>query len=165
MTEHDLFQERIVRVERPSQHFALLRSQTGSYLATADGHTLGMLAYVDDAAVWQRTELDYEHVATGLSVIVESDHDDSVCVPIADQSEQATRFDPVHGPAHLPSEYLRDFRATGWVGLQNHAWDQRPNSIVCSVSRISFQLLRWLCSCDPNMVVPKSDALSLTSVQ
>ena len=104
-------------VERPSQQFVLLRSQAGSYLATADGNTLGKLAYVDDAAVWQQTELGYEHVATGLSVTVESDSDDSVCVPIADKSEQATRFVPVHGPAHLPSEYRGDFRANGWVCL------------------------------------------------
>ena len=65
--ENELFQERVVRVERPSAHWTLLRVPNGEFLGASDDG-LAVFDYVDDKAIWESVEggTAYRHVVTDL---------------------------------------------------------------------------------------------------
>lgn len=128
MVKDELFQERVVRVEKPSAHFTLLRAPNGSFLGTSNKSELSTFDYVDDKAIWEYVQdaHAYRHVVTGLQLKAESADAGDGCylrykgVPLVSDGSEANEgavFAPGHGPAHLPSEYLKSFKQNGWVCL------------------------------------------------
>ena len=126
--ENELFQERVVRVERPSKHWTLLRAPDGEFLGASDDG-LAVFDYVDDKAIWESVDGDvaYRHVVTDL--ILEVEAADSAegsylrykGVRLAGDgavgTDEGAIFSPGHGPAHLPSAYLKSLQENGWVCL------------------------------------------------
>ena len=126
--ENELFQERVVRVERPSKHWTLLRAPSGEFLGASDDDGLSVFEYVDDKAIWGSIEdgTTYRHVVTGLMLEAETADSGKGCylshkgVRLASDGSAADKgaiFFPGHGPAHLPSEYLKSLKENGWVCL------------------------------------------------
>ena len=126
--ENELFQERVVRVERPSVHFTLLRAPNGEFLGASDDG-LAVFDYVDDKAIWESVEdgTAYRHVVTDLILEVEAANSKEGCYlrhkgaqlagDGAPVSDEGAIFSAGHGPAHLPSEYLKTLKENGWVCL------------------------------------------------
>ena len=126
--ENELFQERVVRVERPSAHFTLLRAPNGEFLGASDDG-LAVFDYVDDKAIWKSVEggTSYRHVVTDLVLEAEAADSTKGCylrhegVLLADNgaaaADEGAIFSPGHGPAHLPSAYLKSLKENGWVCL------------------------------------------------
>ena len=126
--ENELFQERVVRVEQPSKHFTLLRSPKGEFLGASDDG-LAVFDYVDDKAIWESVEggTAYRHVVTHLILEAEAVDSTEGCylrhegVKIANDggtaADDGAIFSPGHGPANLPSEYLKSLQENGWVCL------------------------------------------------
>lgn len=113
---------RVVRIDTPSQHYTLLRAADGNYLGTDDGQGLATYEDASDAVMWQweAGSMRCRHVVTGLSVGLEP----AVSAPgyrIREASQivvsAGDTFTLEHGPQYLPSEYLRSFKANGWVCL------------------------------------------------
>jgi ectoine hydroxylase-related dioxygenase (phytanoyl-CoA dioxygenase family) len=128
MAKDELFQERVVRVEKPSAHFTLLRNLTGEYLSVSDTNELSVFDYVDDKAIWEKVggSNAYRHVVTDLLLEAESTDADDGCYlrnngsllsSDGNTTNEGDVFSAGHGPAHLPSEYLESFRENGWVCL------------------------------------------------
>ena len=128
MVKDEMFQERVVRVEKPSAHFTLLRNPTGEFLGVSDTNELSVFDYVDDKAIWKQVEgkSAYRHVVTDLLLETESTdsegschlrHEESLLTHDGSIANEGTVFSAGHGPAHLPSEYLESFRENGWVCL------------------------------------------------
>lgn len=135
MTSYERSQEHVVRIEQPSRHFCLLRAPKGDYLGVSsdevgvsDGKELRTFDYVDDEAVWEEVTGDnaYRHVITGLTVRTDADsshdsryllHDGAFVGSDGAVSKEGALFTVQHGPADLPSEYLRTFNENGWVCL------------------------------------------------
>ncbi|MDE0689516.1 MAG: phytanoyl-CoA dioxygenase family protein [Candidatus Poribacteria bacterium] len=126
--ENELFQERVVRVERPSAHWTLLRAPNGGFLGASD-NGLSVFEYVDDKAIWESIDdgAAYRHVVTDLKLKAESVKSGTGCY-LHYKGDQLARngtvavdegavFSPGHGPAHLPSEYLKTLQENGWVCL------------------------------------------------
>lgn len=122
MVRDELFQERVVRVEKPSAHFTLLRAPNGSFLRAADTHTLATFDYVDDKAIWKHVEGTnrYRHVVTGRHIEAESAdagdgrylrHQGVLLAIDSSEANEGAVFSVGHGPAHLPSESLEPFKA------------------------------------------------------
>lgn len=126
--ENELFQERVVRVERPSAHWTLLRAPNGEFLGASDDG-LAVFEYVDDKAIWESIDdgTAYRHVVTDLKLKAESVKSGSGCYLHYNGTQLARNgtvavdkgavFSPGHGPAHLPSEYLKTLQENGWVCL------------------------------------------------
>ncbi len=128
MVKDEIFQERVVRVEKPSAHFTLLRNPTGKFLGVSDTNALSVLDYVDDKAIWKQIEgkSAYRHVGTGIQLEIEAADAENGCylrhqgdLLASDGSiaSEGAAFSAGHGPAHLPSEYLESFKENGWVCL------------------------------------------------
>ena len=128
MVKDDIFQETVVRVEKPSAHFTLLRNPTGKYLGVSDTNELSVFDYVDDKAIWEKVDGSsaYRHVVTDLLLEIESADSENGCYLRHERSllthdgnigNEGAVFSVGHGPAHLPSEYLESFRENGWVCL------------------------------------------------
>ena len=128
MVKDEMFQERVVRVEKPSAHFTLLRNATGEFLGVSDTNDFSIFDYVDDKAVWEKVEGNntYRHVVTGLQLEAESADTESSCIlqhngnllaSNGSVTNEGAVFSAGHGPAHLPSEYLESFRENGWACL------------------------------------------------
>ena len=127
--ENELFQERVVRVERPSAHWTLLRAPDGEFLGVSDDGGLAVFDYVDDKAIWESVESGtaYRHVVTDLVLEMEAMGTARGCylshkgTRLASDGSAAVDagaiFSPGHGPAHLPSEYLKTLKENGWVCL------------------------------------------------
>ncbi|MDE0010214.1 MAG: phytanoyl-CoA dioxygenase family protein [Candidatus Poribacteria bacterium] len=127
--ENELFQERVVRVERPSKHFTLLRAPNGEFLGASDDNELAICDYVDDKTIWDSVEgrTAYRHVVTNLVLEAEAADSTEGCylrhksVRLAGNgaaaADEGAIFSPGHGPAHLPSEYLKFLKENGWVCL------------------------------------------------
>ena len=123
MPEDEIFQETVTRVEKPSSHYTLLRAPNGHFLgATEDG--FATFDYVDDKAIWDTDGETYRHVVTERVLETESPrskdgsylrHGGKWIASDGSFSDVAALFTPGHGPAHLPSEYLKSFRENGWV--------------------------------------------------
>ena len=128
MVKDEMFQERIVRVEKPSAHFTLLRNSTGEFLGVSDTDELSVFDYVDDKAIWEKVggKNAYRHVVTGIQLEVEAADAENGCY-LRYQGNLLANNDSVggeggvfstgHGPAHLPSAYLESFKENGWVCL------------------------------------------------
>lgn len=132
--ENELFQERVVRVERPSKHWTLLRAPNGEFLGVSESG-LGVFDYVDDKAIWESVEggTVYRHVVTDLILEAEVAKVSRFQTPSigcylrhkgvllaedgAAAADKGTVFSPRHGPAHLPSAYLKSLKENGWVCL------------------------------------------------
>ena len=56
MVKDEMFQERVVRVEKPSAHFTLLRNTDGDFLGVSDTNELATFNYTDDQAIWEQVE-------------------------------------------------------------------------------------------------------------
>ena len=84
---------------------------------------------VDDKAIWESVEGEtvYRHVVTDLILEAEAAGSTEGCylchkgVRLASDGTAAANegaiFSPGHGPAHLPSEYLKTLQENGWVCL------------------------------------------------
>ena len=123
MPEDEIFQETVTRVEQPSAHYTLLRAPNGDYLGASD-EGFAIFDYVDDKAIWDTDGEGYRHVATGLTVGVESPrskegdylrYQRKWLASDGTLGDVAALFVPGHGPAHMPSAYLESFRENGWV--------------------------------------------------
>lgn len=124
----EFFQERVVRVEKPSAHFTLLRAPNGEFLGVSNTNELSVFGYVDDKAIWEQVEgADaYRHVVTGLQLEAESvgaengcylRHNGNTLASDGSVANEGAAFSAGHGPAHLPSEYLESFKQNGWACL------------------------------------------------
>ena len=126
--ENELFQERVVRVERPSAHWTLLRAPNGEFLGASDAG-LAVYDYVDDKAIWESVEggTAYRHVVTDLVLEAKATGSENgyylqhngarlASDGTAAVDEEAV-FSSGHGPAHLPSAYLKTLKENGWVCL------------------------------------------------
>ena len=112
MPEDEIFQETVTRVEQPSSHFTLLRAPNGDYLGASDDG-FATFDYVDDKAIWDSDGEGYRHVATGLTVGVESPrskegdylrHQGKWLASDGTLGDAAALFVPGHGPrAHAVS--------------------------------------------------------------
>ena len=83
MVKDDIFQERVVRVEKPSGHFTLLRNADGDFLGVSDTNELATFDYTDDKAIWEQVKGTnaYRHVATGLHLEAEpADVENGCCL-------------------------------------------------------------------------------------
>ena len=125
--ENELFQERVVRVERPSAHWTLLRAPNGEFLGVSDDE-LAVYDYVDDKAIWESIEGGnaYRHVVTDLMLEAKDADSKNGCYLRHKETRLASDgaavnenavFFPGHGPAHLPSESLKTLKENGWVCL------------------------------------------------
>ena len=125
MPKDEIFQETVTRVEKPASHFTLLRAPNGDFLGASDDG-FATFDYVDDKAIWDSVEGadGYRYVATGLVVEVEAPrskdggylrHGGKWLASDGTLGDVAALFVPGHGPAHLPSEYLKSFMENGWV--------------------------------------------------
>ena len=135
MTKNERCQERVVRIQRPLRHYCLLRAPKGDYLGISNSNEgvldhaeLGTFDHVDDGAIWEDVTGDnaFRHVVTGLTVRTDADfsrdschlrHDGVFLGSDGAVSEEGALFTVEHGPADLPSEYLRTFNENGWVCL------------------------------------------------
>lgn len=128
MVKDDIFQERVVRVEKPSAHFTLLRNVDGDFLGVSDTNELTTFDYTDDQAIWEQVEgiAAYRHVVTRLQLEAEPAATEKGCYlryngdSLASDGSvgaESAVFSAGHGPAHLPSEYLKSFNQNGWACL------------------------------------------------
>ena len=113
MSEQQLFQERVVKVERPKHHFVLLIATDGAMLGLEDGGDLALFDEADDRVIWDRTADGVRHMASGVKLTAEID--DTTCVLPVGKEEMT--FTVGHGPEKLPSEYLEHLQREGWVCL------------------------------------------------
>ncbi len=119
------FNPKVLTLERPTGHYALLAAPSGDWLASADGRSLATHAHVDDDALWEAESGGFRHVATGVSVSSrpgEAPGSVRLSLGSADLGAdgapgEAADFSVGHGPERRPSEYLAEFRETGWVAL------------------------------------------------
>ena len=125
MPNTELFQEKVLRVERPSKHFTLLRAPNGDFLGVSD-ETLSTFDHADDKVIWEKVDgsPNYRHVASGMLLEEESaeagsylSHEGTRLGGDGSATDKGALFTPGHGPAHLPSEYLQAIRQNGWVCL------------------------------------------------
>ncbi len=128
MVRDEIFQERVVRVEKPSAHFTLLRNADGDFLGVSDTKELVTFDYTDDKVIWETVKGAnvYRHVGTDIQLEAESADAENGCYLrynadlLASDGSVGTEgavFSAGHGPAHLPSEYLESFKENGWVCL------------------------------------------------
>ncbi len=123
--------ETITRIEQPDRHYTLLTAPDGRYLGVAEDGATAVFSHVDDSAIWSAGPNGYRHVATGAVLDVVGSASEGCQLRRASDGEQAAlaadgtpaangaaaTFTPNHGPAEMPSESLRQFRAQGWVCL------------------------------------------------
>ena len=128
MVRDDIFQERVVRVEKPSAHFTLLRNADGDFLGVSDTNELTTFDYTDDKTIWEKVKSNngYRHVVTDIQLEAESveaengcylRHNGNLLASDGSIGKEGAVFYAGHGPAHLPSEYLESFKQNGWVCL------------------------------------------------
>ena len=123
----DEFCPTVTTFEKPQKHFCYLYTRSGDWIATHDGKTLSVQGYVDDGAIWDRNESGFRHVATGLHIPSETTTNNarftlnSSVIKIADEQFRSDLSVATvgHGPEKLPSAYLDEMRAQGWVSLTN----------------------------------------------
>ena len=113
MENHEEFQERVVRHERPTQHHLFLIAPDGSMLALDDDGALNLSDEGDDRVIWDRMPGGVRHVATGTEVAGNVDADR--CTLRMGSEEVALRM--ARGPENLPSAYLEHLKREGWVCL------------------------------------------------
>ena len=113
MENHEEFQERVVRHERPTHHYLFLIAPDGTMLALDDEGTLTLSDEGDDRVIWDRTPGGVRHVATGTEVAGDVDADG--CTVRMGSEDVALKM--AHGPEKVPSAYLEHLKREGWVCL------------------------------------------------
>ena len=125
----DDYNPRVVALDSPKHHYRYLVAPSGDWLATSDGETLASQGHVDDAAIWDASGDGFRHVATGLRLAASNQAVASTCRlrlgsqvvgeggALCDADSAGVDFTVGHGPEKLPSDYLRLFKANGWVAL------------------------------------------------
>lgn len=108
-------QPRIVTLERPKHHHALLTVADGRMLGLDDRGHLALFDEADDRVIWDRAAEGVKHVATGKELAADI-HDD-VCTLSVGWEKKDLRFR--HGPEKLPSAYVAHLRQEGWVCLNS----------------------------------------------
>jgi hypothetical protein len=117
----ELHQEKVVHVARPEKHFLFLRAPNGQFLGV-DDDSLGLYSDADDGVIWDKSEDGYRHVVTGTDLA--SAPAESGCKLMfrgetlgedGKVSDEAAIFRAGHGPADLPSSYLKTLSSNGWV--------------------------------------------------
>jgi hypothetical protein len=118
------FNPKVYKVERPKRHHSYLVAPNGDWLASADGSSTAAQGWVDDNALWEPTKGGFRHVASGLKLKARRS-DAGVELSLAGEAigadgapgAAAATFEVGHGPERLPSEYLAEMKAQGWVAL------------------------------------------------
>jgi len=113
MSAQQLFQEKVVVIERPEHHFLFLIAPDGAMVGLDDDGKLALYDEADDRVIWDRTAEGVKHVATGKNV--SADIDEDTCT-LSVGSDEVT-LSIYHGPEKLPSEYLEHLQREGWVCL------------------------------------------------
>ena len=108
-------QPRIVTLERPKHHYALLVATDGRMLGLDDDGDPVLCEDAGDRVVWDRRTYGVEHVATGKCLGV--GFRDGTCSLTVGSEEVDLRIS--HGPEKLPSEYLAGLRRDGWVCINS----------------------------------------------
>ena len=116
------FKERLVQVDLPTHHYALITAPDGRFLAMVNDELI-VTTVTDDAAIWDWRNNELVNVTTGktlsTSMIDSGVHltfDGQPVNKIGEIGTPAT-FTIGHGPEKMPSEYLEFFQAHGWVCL------------------------------------------------
>lgn len=116
-----LHQEKVVHIARPEKHFTFLRAPGGQFLGF-DGDAPCIRAQADDSTIWDTVEGGFRHVVTNtqLDAQVEGSayhltHQGQTLGPNGQASDEAANFQAGHGPANLPSSYLKALKKNGWV--------------------------------------------------
>ncbi len=139
--ETETFNERAVVVDRPKHHHVLLECADGRF-ASFNGAKLELSNVGDDNIIWDlHGDNHFVHVKTGLQVErVPSDSGFSIGVQSStlnvESKISSVALKTVHGPAELPSAYLRRLRSDGWVCL------------ACILSPDTLDGLEWVACTD-----------------
>ena len=115
----------VVAVHKPARHFRYLHAANGDWLASADGKSLHVQGHVDDAAIWDVSDGGFRHATTGIQLTADARQIDATTglrcngQPVGEDGSLGASADFTigHGPAKLPSEYLRELKDQGWVAL------------------------------------------------
>ena len=122
-------QARLVTLERPEHHYALLTAADGGMLGLNDDGDLALFDEAGDRVIWDRAAKGVKHVATGKDVV--ADVGNGVCTLSVGPDE--VDFEIRHGPERLPSEYLEQLQHEGWVCLNSIL----PPEIVERLQRVA----------------------------
>ena len=121
MANDELFQERSVKVEPTGKHYSLLLAADGGLLRIDDAGMATVSDAADDQAMWQPLSGGtYRHVISGreLAATPSAGGDGSnFRLDGCARDHPQGPFSVAHGPEKPPSEYLRFFKANGWVCL------------------------------------------------
>lgn len=121
----DEFCPRITTIPQPKKHFRYLNTPSGDWLGTNDGESLQVFGHVDDAVIWDVTDVGFRHVVSGLELTASTTKLNAKCtlslggkpVEVSEQSDQIDAFRVEHGPEFLPSTYLDTLNKQGWVSI------------------------------------------------
>ena len=113
MTGQSEFQERVVRVERPTHHFKYLTTEDGSMLGLNDSDELVLREEANDLVIWDVDSPRLQHVASQKTF--DAEFENGQCLVSVDGDTRVLDID--HGPEKLPSEYLSHLKREGWVCL------------------------------------------------
>ncbi|MCY3885889.1 MAG: phytanoyl-CoA dioxygenase family protein [Gammaproteobacteria bacterium] len=124
MVDGDIFEERAVVVNRPERNYLLLESEDGRF-ASFNGNRLACTSEADDSTVWDRHgRNELIHVETGTVVNKVSSSTSSKFtlsfpskLELNSEDLVSVEFEETHGPAELPSVYLKHLKEDGWVCL------------------------------------------------
>ena len=133
------FKERLVQVDLPTHHYALITAPDGRFLAMVNDELI-VTTVTDDAAIWDWRNNELVNVTTGktlsTSMIDSGVHltfDGQPVNKIGEIGTPAT-FTIGHGPEKMPSEYLEFFQAHGWVCLTSIL----PPDVLEELERVSY---------------------------
>jgi len=123
-TDESIFQERPIRVERPTSFYQYLIAPDGCYLGVGDQNSLATFDYVDDKSVWEVVGRDsYRHPTTGLELASTTStlgvqlRLEGNTISASGAAGKAATYSVERGPADLPSNYLKHIQENGWVCL------------------------------------------------
>ena len=129
MSAHALFQERVVRLEKPQQRYLFLIAHNGQMLGLDDDEQRCLCDEGNDRVVWDRIPGGFRHVATGVEMSAAVDG--GTCT--LQVGGERVAFTPSLGPEQLPSAYLRHLRQEGWVCLTCIL----PDEVVLGLERVA----------------------------
>ena len=136
----DEFCPRIVTIPRPTRHFRYLNTPSGDWLGTADGESLQVFGHVDDAVIWDVTDVGFKHVVSGLELTATTNELNATCrltcnderVAVTEHNSSVDEFAIEHGPELLPSSYLETLNEQGWVSITCIL----PDSVLDGLQRV-----------------------------
>lgn len=116
----ELSAERVVKVDRPSRHYAMLAAPNGRFLGVDDEGQWIETPAADDRVMWLAEDAtQLRHAVTGRLLAAEAASERAVRLSWQGRSlaTGTSSYAVAHGPARLPSEYLAFLRENGWVCL------------------------------------------------